>query len=244
MVNQLWNDNETNILIENYSTHTVRELVDLLDGKYTETQIRNKIFKLGLKKKNKWTKDLIDYLTENAGKKSTVEMRNEKLKGFTENAIYKKMNQLGITSSSTYDKWTKKEVELLEKLFEIKTNKELQEMLPRFNISQIKSKAKAMGLKKLPLIKYKAIHEYTNSNVWSDYEKKLLIEHYGKIPNKQIQAEYLPDRSIEAIKKKASLLGLTDKLRYETNWLQSVCSFDPNELKVSFTYRKVRGDEC
>lgn len=46
---------------------------------------------------------------------------------------------------------------------------------------------------------------------WTNEELEILRQHYGKMPQKEIQRTYLPNRSVPTITQKAKALGLTRK---------------------------------
>ena len=239
-----WNKEDEKLLIDNYESKSVNELIGLLNNKFTNQQIRNKIFRMGLSKSNKWTKELEEYLLNNYQSKSIPEMKNEMLNSFTEKAIYKKLNKLGVMLSNKIS-WTDEEEEIMRNFYHLRTNAEMQELLPRFTREQIKSKAKHMKLKKLPLVIYKANVNNGSTDAWTDDERVILIDYYGKIPNKKIMEDYLPHRSLNAIKKQASKLCLIDKLRYQFEWEVDDVIFneeEPNSIKV--IVKKRRLDVC
>lgn len=236
----IWTKEEENILIENYSDKTIKEIMVLFNNKFSESQIRNKVHKLGLKKMNEWNEELIQYLKDNCGKLTIKEMKEDKLKNFSESAIYKKMYSLGLSDSDYYN-WSEKDIEILKKFYPLRTNRELQEQFfPELSIDKIKSKAKNLGLKKLEIVSYKSKCMNTNPNIWTDEEKSILIEHYGKIPNKELQMFYLPNRSIEAIKKQASKLGVYNRLRYDFSWYFSLEDIEEtDDISITFKVEKV-----
>lgn len=239
-----WTKDDEKLIVDNYESKSVNELVKMLNNKFTNQQIRNKIYRMGLTKANKWTKELEEYLLNNYQNKSIPKMKNEKLHSFTENAIYKKLNKLGVTLSNNVS-WSKNEEEIMTKFYHLRTNREMQELLPRFTREQIKSKAKNMGLKKLPLVIYKANVNNGSTDAWTDEERIILIDHYGKIPNKKIKEEYLPHRSLNAIKKQAQKLCLIDKLRYQFQWEYDDFIFneeEPNSMTI--VIKKRRMDVC
>ena len=236
-----WSEEEEKIILDCYESKSVNELAQMLNNKFTSQQIRNKIFRMGLTKANKWTKELEEYLLNNYQNKSIPEMKNEKLHSFTENAIYKKLNKLGVSLSDNVS-WTKEEEEIMVNFYHLRTNREMQKLLPRFTREQIKSKAKYMELKKLPLVVYKANVNNGNPDAWTDEERIILIDHYGKIPNKKIKEEYLSHRSLNAIKKQASKLCLIDKLRYQFQWEYENCTYneeEPNSMTIALKKRRV-----
>lgn len=239
-----WSKEDVQTLKDNYDDKTVKELVVILNNKFTEIQIRNKVIKLNLKKGNTWTDELIQYLKDNCGELSIQEMKDDKLKDFSEKAIYKKMYSLGL-SDSDYYQWTEEDIEIMKKFYPLKTNKELQEeFFPELSLDKIKSKGKYLGLKKLDIVSYKARCMNTNPDIWTDEEKALLIEHYGKMTNKELQMFYLPDRTIEAIKKQASKLGVYNRLRYDYSWHFSLVDLEEtDDISITLKVEKITSKE-
>lgn len=238
----MWTAEEDEIIIKNYKIKTTKEIAELFDN-ISESQISNRINRLGLTKmKPRWTQEEIDYLEKNYGKKSIENLIEEKLSRFDAKAITKKAHRLGI---STYkiDLWTKEEIKFLELHYKTKPNKFIQEnYLPNRSVEQIKSKAKALGLKKDEVIKYKAIVDANRSrpDIWTEEEKKILIEHYGKINNKVLKREYLPHKSIEGIKGKARQLGLQNKTRQYFDWNQKDILVNEDDFaSITFVFEKI-----
>lgn len=50
---------------------------------------------------------------------------------------------------------------------------------------------------------------------WTAEEIELLRRHYGTMPAKQVQAQYLPDRTLKSVEMKAEKLGITAPASYE-----------------------------
>lgn len=239
-----WTDEEVELLKVNYFNMTASELVGLFNNKFSEQQIRNKLHKLKLHKTNTWTIEEEQYLIDNHKSMSVEEMHHAKLSRFTVSAITRKLYNLGYTTSELA-KWTKDDEIIMEKYFAIKTNRELMELLPQFTYQQIKDKGRRMGLRKLDIVSYKSRVNYTLGDKWGDDELKILVEYYGKIPNKKIKSDYLPHRSVSAIKKKANHLGLVDKLRYTFAWHTTGFTLDENNpSKITITLEKRRADDA
>lgn len=236
-----WNKEDEELLANNYNDSTVTELIEILNNKFTEQQIRNKIHRMGLSKTNKWTVELEEYLLNNYTIKTILEMKEDKLFQFTEIAIYKKLNKLGIKISNNIY-WTNEEELLMKNFYHLRTNNEMQELLPRFTINQIQEKARNMRLKKLPLVVYKAKSTCNKPDMWTDEERSILIDYYGKIPNKKIKNEYLPSRSLNSIKKQANKLLLSDNLRFKFHW-EAVDSIykqeEPNSITIIIKKRRL-----
>lgn len=229
----LWEESEIEVLKENYNSKTVKEIMELLP-RFNEQQIRNKIFAIGLKKNNNWTPDLEKYLVDNYNKMSIQEMKKNKLSQFTESAIYRKIYSLGLKISNK-TKWEKEDEEIMRKFFPIRLNKEMVELLPGFTEEQIKNKGKNMGLKKTELIRYKARSQINSEDRWTDEELKILIEHYSNTSIKDLIKDYLPNRTSEAIKKRASMLGIQNKLFSKFIWTaEDLVIINSNKFKIKY----------
>jgi|GEM_PF-1115653 len=234
---QQWDKKDIQVLKDNYHDKTVKEICNLLNNKFTEKQVRNKIAKLDLRKSNSWNEELIHYLLNNYQSMSVEEMREDRLTNFTTTAIYKKLYSLGYKIDSNV-KWSIDEEELLKKQYSNYTNNEIQQMIPRFTIKQIKNKAHQLGLRKNKLTLIKS-HQNSNVNKWSDEEKSILINHYSNMPTKELMEIHLPNRSIDGIKTVASRLGLSKNNNGKFYWnLTSYKVEEDAESSVTLTFRK------
>lgn len=111
--------------------------------------------------------------------------------------------------------WVQEEIDLLIKLYPIKTAKELAEFFPQYNNTQLIRKAKQLKLKKKPEITKKSRVQASleaRNDLWSDDEKRIIIEHYStegaKGTQKIIQEKFNYKRPLDDIKKHAYRLGL------------------------------------
>lgn len=141
--------------------------------------------------------------------------------------------------------WTKDEEELLEKVYPIKTIEELCELFPTKTDTQINKKAKNLKLKKDKLfIKEVRIKKSlaARSDLWTPEEFEILQEYYPLGGIYEVK-KYLPDKSNDAIRRKANNLGIT--IQNEEHWdLISVSDTEFNPFLVKFTLKKkvIRND--
>lgn len=235
-----WTEEEDNFIIENYNILTAKEIGAKLG--LSESQVRNRVHKLDLKKLNRWTEEDERIIRENYGVISTEEISNILKTKRAESEIRKKACQLGVTSNANRAKWSEEDEALMVNFYATKTNEELQqEYFPYYTISQIKSKARLLGLKKTNLTRYKAtlIARAKQPDVWTEEEKQIMIENYGKMNNKILQREYLPNKSVQAIREKARTLGLQNKTYQYFIWKNVDVSVDDDDLEsICFTYEK------
>lgn len=107
--------------------------------------------------------------------------------------------------------WSEEEAKLLKKLYPLKTANELAEIFPQYNNTQILRKAKGLGIKKKKEVAYKSRLENSiiqRNDLWSDDEKKIVIEHYETKGASGVKELLNNNRSEEQIKKMAYKLGL------------------------------------
>jgi hypothetical protein len=123
--------------------------------------------------------------------------------------------------------WSEEETTLLKRVYSVKTSKELAEFFPQYNNTQILRKAKQLGLKKKPEVAKQSRLQNSiiqRNDLWSDEEKKIVMDNYEKLGAKGVQ-ELLPtERSEEVIKKVAYRLGLSRE--------QKTVMWEQTEIKV------------
>ena len=236
----LWSEYEDKFLIENYTEMLINEIAIKLG--LDETQVRNRANRLGLKKTNTWSKEDEKYLIDNYNSFTTEELIKNKLHKFTPKQIISKAHKLGLSKEVVY--WTEKEIEILKLHYATKTNKYIREnFLPNRSVEQIKSKAKHLGLKKHDVIKYKSILDANKAKEdnWTEEEKSLLIEHYGEMNNKHLQRDCLPNRTLDAIRRKARELSVQNKTRMYFQWEQTDIEVATDNFNsITFSFKKVK----
>lgn len=236
-----WTDEEDEFIKSNYKELTAGEMAKKLG--LSISQVRNRVNSLNLKKQKMWSKEDEEILKENFNV-LPIEKLNEILSVKREStSIRKKAMELGvITPQQDRAKWSEEDIALLKKMYAIKTNEELQnEFFPYYTIAQIKRKARLLGLKKTNLTKYKANLKGKEKlkNIWTDEEKQILVENYGKMNNKVLQRDYLPNKTLDAIKKKAEKLKIQNKTYQYFIWKNVDVSLDEEDFEtISFTFEK------
>lgn len=107
------------------------------------------------------------------------------------------------------NRWTKDEIDLLNKLYPNKTNEELTSFFPRHPRSSIQDKARDLALKKHPDVIRRAISEGWKkvSRVWTKNEILILTKLFPKATMDKLVKE-LPNRSKNAIFHKGERFGL------------------------------------
>lgn len=136
--------------------------------------------------------------------------------------------------------WSEEESRLLQKIYPLKTSNELAEIFPQYNNTQILRKAKQLGVKKKKEVSYKSRLENSiiqRNDLWSDNERKLVIEKYETHGARGVKQLLNNTRSEEQIKKMANKLGITRK---STNiiWEQSNVVVSQDRLfSVQITYK-------
>ncbi|MFO1442987.1 hypothetical protein KDN24_07120 [Bacillus sp. Bva_UNVM-123] len=107
--------------------------------------------------------------------------------------------------------WSNDETELLKKIYSIKTSNQLAEYFPQYSNTQILRKAKQLGLKKKPEVSKQSRLQNSviqRNDLWTDEEKKIVLQYYGKFGALGVQEKLNNHRSTEQIKKMAYRLGL------------------------------------
>lgn len=195
-----------------------------------------------------WTKEEEEILKKHYPT-AEIEELLELLPRFTIDKIRVKANKLGVKRKKRskqktgykIKRWTKEETEKLKQVYSHSTNKELEEMFPRFTIRQIYMKARYMGLEKLKDVKEKDIeHKVSNmikDREWSEEEERLLEENY-KILGSTGMKKLLPNRTREAISSKALKMGLSTTK--EHIWMAKDVSISKDDVfSINVTFERV-----
>lgn len=136
--------------------------------------------------------------------------------------------------------WTDEEVELLKKVYPIKSIEELCTIFPNKTSQQINKKAKNLKLKKDKLF----IKEYrlkkslaARNDLWSEDELKLLQEYYPIGGIYEVK-KYLPHKSKDGIRRKANSLGLSVSKNANQWDLLKITQSEKNPFVWKFTFKK------
>ncbi|UAN43933.1 hypothetical protein KGP17_15750 [Serratia sp. JSRIV001] len=203
-----WTPDEINFLKQYQSTMHFAELAVLLGR--TPGAVRSKLHRLGLKQhklttraekkmaqpslpknhRSLWTLKELNFVEEHYGKTSTREIAGTL--GRRLSAVYMVAHALGICKAPS-ERWTEQEVEVLRKHYADERGMSyVQTLLPSRAQNSIIAKAKHIGI--------------TRGRSWLPDEEHILREFYPAIGTEV--AEKLQHRSHDAIKLKASKLGL------------------------------------
>lgn len=108
--------------------------------------------------------------------------------------------------------WSEEEIKLLKRTYPIKTASEMAEIFPQYSSTQIYRKARALGVKKKKEVAYRSRLENSiikREDLWTDEEKKVVIEHYGSRGASGVRELLNNSRSEYQIKRMAHRLGVT-----------------------------------
>lgn len=136
-------------------------------------------------------------------------------------------------------KWSEEETELLKKVYPYKTSKELAEFFPQYTNTQILRKAKQLGLKKKPEVAKQSRLQNSiiqRNDLWTDEEKKIILEHYPTLGAKGVKELLNNTRSEEMIKKMAYRLGVKRDEK-TIMWEQVDISLHDNVFSIDVIYK-------
>lgn len=117
--------------------------------------------------------------------------------------------------------WTDEAIEILEKYYPTRTKAEMEELLPQYTARQINRRAKYMGLRKKKEVKVRSRLEASlnaRTDLWSDEEKSIIIEHYPQEGAAGVQFRLPVYRSQERIKAMANRMGVIKEDRGSQFW--------------------------
>lgn len=141
--------------------------------------------------------------------------------------------------------WSDEEVKIMKQFYPIRTKKEMNELLPNKTDEQLYRKAKNLKLKKMKEVATKSRLEMSfevrhGDDLWSDDEKKIVIEHYPKLGSKGVMDDYLPHRSEDSIKRIAYRLGVKRENQNAKTWIQEeVDIVTEPEISITISYKGV-----
>lgn len=201
-----WTKEEDEIITNNYKTHTCKEIAKLLSGR-SECAIRNrarriKETKVAPEQRQPWTKKELDILKTSYPTMPNTEVQ-KLLPNKTKVAIKSKASKLNIQKNYYCygDRWSKDEIEILQKYYPKQGTVGCQKKLPRRSRGAIESKAQALKIKC-----------EIKSGVWTKDELKKLKELvWVTSSNNQIH-NYIPSKNVTQIINKKSKLKKANKL--------------------------------
>ncbi len=161
-----WEDDEVEILINNYHHKTSKEMQELLP-KRTWGSIRCKAIKLGLTESRiyNWSDDELKILKENAEGHTITELR-VLLPDKKATAIKSKCKMLGYVIKRVDREWTDEEVRILKANADKMTWAEMVKLLPNRTRDTIRAKANSLG------------YDHQENKGWSKEQEEYLKKNY------------------------------------------------------------------
>lgn len=196
-----------NIVIDYKNGMTPKELSEKY--KRNSGTIIGKLQSLGIfvSTKYRFTEEDIAYLREHYPKDDIQEIMKHFPKS-TKQSIHSICSRYNIQSKQREEcKWTKNELEIIEKYYYSKSLEEIYNMIGgRHTMDAIQSKAlKFFG--------------YSKSRDWTEDEDKIMIQYYSKEPVDSI-LKRLPNRTRNSVINRARILNLTSYIKVLTNWTE------------------------
>lgn len=138
----IWTEDEIEILLSNYANSTVKQLQEKFFNNFTLSQIRNKIFNLGLVKTNKkctWTDDEREIVRRYYPEYTNRQLKEIFLNDKTERQINDCAKTIGVKKDIRSTRgWTQECVNILYQYYNDLSAKEIHEKyLPQFSPKQI-----------------------------------------------------------------------------------------------------------
>jgi hypothetical protein len=136
--------------------------------------------------------------------------------------------------------WSKDETDIFIKVYPFKTSNELAEIFPQYNNTQLNRKAKQLGIKKMKEVVFKSRLQNSiiqRNDLWTDDEKKVVIEHYPTLGALGVKELLNGNRSEEQIKKLAYRIGISRE-QPTLMWEQTDIKFKEDAIfSVEVTYK-------
>lgn len=111
-------------------------------------------------------------------------------------------------------RWSVEETELFKKMYPIRTANQMAEIFPQYTWRQMHTKARVLGVTKLKEVATQSRRDNTEINrdeLWTDEEKRILIENYPEKGGKYVYELLNKKRSVDNIKKVANRMGIKRK---------------------------------
>lgn len=163
-----WNENEIQILKDNYLLYGAEYVQEKLNNKFTISAIKTKAQKLGVVTSNKWTEEEHQIIRDYYSIKSVDEIA-AMIPNHTRKSIIERAMELGIKSGIFY---TSKEEEYIRNNWQSKTDEEIAIVLNR-TPKKIRDKRLNMGLCRVEhgVDSYKQISDFLRGNNY-EWKKK------------------------------------------------------------------------
>lgn len=139
-------------------------------------------------------------------------------------------------------KWTEEEVELFKRAYPVKTSEQMKELFPQYTWQQMLTKAQGLDIKKGKEVIAESRRQnlsYKNEEeIWSDEDKKILLELYPIKGFKGVFEGLGGRRSMSGIERMVRRLKLKRKQNH-LMWEQQGFSMEYNEngLTTKVTYK-------
>ncbi|WP_137743431.1 hypothetical protein [Robertmurraya siralis] len=138
--------------------------------------------------------------------------------------------------------WSEEETQLLKRIYSVKTASELSEYFPKYSNTQILRKAKQLGLKKKAEVAKQSRLQNSiikRNDLWSDDEKKIVLENYEKIGARGVKKLLGDNRTEEQIKKIAYRLGLNREQKSIQWSAEDISQVEDKIFSIEITYKGV-----
>ena len=234
-----WTKKDIEILKNGYFNKKINQLSKTLNR--TPNSIRIKASELKLKKYNRWTEKELSLL-----KKIYIDGdTNTIIKSFpkhTLGSINKKAEEFKLRRKNLKKpRWTEKEIGELKKLFNNNYSSEKVSIILGKSIGEVNRQRR----------KHKILFGKIK---WSEEEINILRKYYKTMTNKQIQENFLSDRTMSSIGGKIRNLGLKKpksllwskkevdilKNKYSSNTIEELSDIFPNKLKTQINKKAKR----
>ena len=136
--------------------------------------------------------------------------------------------------------WVQDEVELLKLHYPNKTAKELEVIFPQYTNTQISRKAKQLKLTKKPEVRKQSRVQASleaREDLWTDDEKKIIIEYYPTEGAKGVQERLPSFRPEDNIKKIAYRLGIKREQKDKIWELYDVLVNEEDSFSFTFKFK-------
>ena len=156
-----WSDDDLSVLRREYANGTsVRKISELLCGKFTESAIATKVYKLGITRRHFWTDDELDLLREHY-EVSTNDELAMLFPGIPLRHIQEKGRDLGLHAKTYWDrKWMPKDDIYLREHYLVEDDETLAQVLNRSRYAVKTRRGKLGLLHPAPQGVYEYLREY------------------------------------------------------------------------------------
>lgn len=224
-----WSPQELRNLAMHYHELTAKEMQEKYLPNRSTHAIYCAVIRLGLseplhRNDKTWTQEEIEILQEHAGKITSMQIHTQYLPGRTPKAIRHKIQRLDLNPNDmSRDIWTDREIKYLKRYFNKLTVKQIARKLNRSETA-VRNRAVILKLSRPDKTRAKT---YKRQN-WSNTEDMILNQHAGNMTTSEIQAKFMPNRSISSIQHRVQKLHIKRR-DMPTEWT-------PEELAILKNY--------